>query len=342
MLPDRIISNRQLNTMFGEPTNPRTDSDPVGTPKIDLQRVIPMARIGDPDATAALYDYSVRIVYPALYKKAGANLGDVEMDELAESILEKLFTTVLERYDTTLHLTENKSAEQIAEQTRSRFTAYVTRMAHNRFVDSLRTKGRRNMHQIEIPRYNNLDNTAELIALPEVATLLTDQQKEVLSLRAKGLTIVEIGNVLGLSEGSVKLRSFRARQQVEKKFLTPKGLHRINTDDATMYDACFYGMLRALLFCRKYYVRDEWVKEHQKNHILPPIPEYKLVKDIAIDPAVRKHLNDNISHPTIAAVKRDNKLYAHPNNVAQYLREHPPKSCKPPIQVYPPNESGSE
>lgn len=107
------------------------------------------------------------------------------------------------------------------------FRSWVFTIAHNRLTDERRRHGRRRTEPAETtelePRLPTSEDAAveaveartteELVALLDV---LTDDQREVLSLRLAGLTIAEVAGIVGRTENATKALQRRGLRALER------------------------------------------------------------------------------------------------------------------------------
>lgn len=107
------------------------------------------------------------------------------------------------------------------------FRSWVFTIAHNRLVDERRRHGRRRTEPAETttlePRLEPAEDAAveavETRTTEELVTLLdvlTDDQREVLSLRLAGFTIAEVASVVGRTENATKALQRRGLRALER------------------------------------------------------------------------------------------------------------------------------
>lgn len=107
------------------------------------------------------------------------------------------------------------------------FRSWVFTIAHNRLTDEHRQRGRRRTEPTEASDLESrlpvtedaaieaveVRTTEELLALLDV---LTDDQREVLSLRLAGLTIAEIAGIIDRTENATKALQRRALRSLQR------------------------------------------------------------------------------------------------------------------------------
>lgn len=115
------------------------------------------------------------------------------------------------------------------------FNSWMYRIARNQFIDRLRTMGRRTQVEIDAiedhPDPEATTGYQEAVRLDDRDKLLTaldslpEPQKEILVMaRFKGLSFREIGEILDCSEGTAKVRAFRALQALRDAFKSMQGV----------------------------------------------------------------------------------------------------------------------
>jgi RNA polymerase sigma factor (sigma-70 family) len=122
-----------------------------------------------------------------------------------------------------------KALEKFDQYSRtSPFASWIFRIAHNTFVDFIRKNREMPMDQEEFlggapddtwqPERHVLTNE-EIQLLRDRLDLLTQDQRDVLTLRYfADLKINQVAEVLGKTESSVKMISYRASQQLQKMY----------------------------------------------------------------------------------------------------------------------------
>ncbi|GAA4701859.1 RNA polymerase sigma factor [Brevibacillus fulvus] len=122
-----------------------------------------------------------------------------------------------------------KALEKFDQYSRtSPFASWIFRIAHNAFIDFLRKNRELPMDQGEMflgetddtwqPEQQALSNE-EVELLKDRLELLTQDQKDVLTLRYfADLKINQVAEVLGKTESSVKMISYRALQRLQKMY----------------------------------------------------------------------------------------------------------------------------
>lgn len=122
-----------------------------------------------------------------------------------------------------------KALEKFEQYSRtSPFASWIFRIAHNAFVDFVRKNRELPVDQDELlsgeiddtwqPERQALTNE-EIRLLKDRLDLLTQDQRDVLTLRYfADLKIHQVAEVLGKTESSVKMISYRALQQLQKMY----------------------------------------------------------------------------------------------------------------------------
>ncbi len=122
-----------------------------------------------------------------------------------------------------------KALEKFHQYSRtSPFASWIFRIAHNTYVDFVRKNRELPMDQEELlggepddtwqPERHALTNE-EIRLLRDRLDLLTQDQRDVLTLRYfADLKISQVAEVLGKTESSVKMISYRALQQLQKMY----------------------------------------------------------------------------------------------------------------------------
>ena len=171
--------------------------------EVDVEAMVRDARAGDTDALGQLYDtYRDRVA-----RFATGRLGDAEK---AEDVTSETFEAVLRNLG--------------AYRPGTDFEAWLFTIAHRRVTDMFRRRSRR--HEVA------LDETVQAaVGGPEEAVLAAERraevagafrrlradQQEVLALRVLGgLSATQAGEVLGKSEGAVRVAQHRALRSLRE------------------------------------------------------------------------------------------------------------------------------
>ncbi len=105
------------------------------------------------------------------------------------------------------------------------FSAWLFRIAHNQSVDYFRRKSRRDAVPLndsitasDVDPQTAVEQKSEIERMISMARQLTKAQRDVLSLRfAAGLSVAEIANVMGKSQGAVKALQHSAVVTLRRK-----------------------------------------------------------------------------------------------------------------------------
>lgn len=103
---------------------------------------------------------------------------------------------------------------------RSKFSTWVFRIARNLGIDALRRRERRNLLPIRIGRAPVAVPSPEgdVAVFSVVAELEPSIRECLLLIEILGLTYREVGDVMGIPEGTAKSRVFRARRELADRF----------------------------------------------------------------------------------------------------------------------------
>jgi RNA polymerase sigma-70 factor, ECF subfamily len=179
-------------------------SQPTDGPDRDLADVRAAQR--DPAAFGPIY----RRYLDGVYGYAFYLLGD---HHDAEDVTERTFLAAL-------------GAIGRFRDTGSSFRSWLFRIAHNEIVNALRSRGRRrsvSLDGLDGNASSELDPAAAAVAGDEarrlrgaVATLSEDRRQVVVLRFVDGLSTREIGDVLGRSEGAVRVLQHRALRELSR------------------------------------------------------------------------------------------------------------------------------
>ena len=113
------------------------------------------------------------------------------------------------------------------------FSVWMYQIARNVMIDALKKKARGPEYRDQSALHMVTDETGETELLEnersqmvhKALNALNDDQKEVLILsRFQNLKYREIGKILGCSEGTVKVRVFRALKNLKSKYMELEGV----------------------------------------------------------------------------------------------------------------------
>ena len=176
--------------------------------QVDVEAMVRDARAGDAHALGRLYDtYRDRVV-----RFATGRLGDAEK---AEDVTSETFESVLRNLGSYRAGTD--------------FEAWLFTIARRRVADHFRRRSRR--REVELDETVHPDRHLPAVAGPEEAVLAAERraevagafrrlradQQEVLALRVLGgLSAVQVAEVLGKSEGAVRVAQHRALRSLRE------------------------------------------------------------------------------------------------------------------------------
>lgn len=162
---------------------------------------------GDEDAAARLLERHQGAVYSLLLRMLGSA---ADAEDAAQDAFLKAFRA-LEGYDPARPL-----------------RSWLFKIAHNTALDRLRSRGERvSLDDGDMPEPAAEEATPEELAeraidgalVERLVAALPPLYREVLLLRfTEGLEVAEIAGVLGMPVGTVKIRLFRAREMMRKKW----------------------------------------------------------------------------------------------------------------------------
>jgi RNA polymerase sigma-70 factor, ECF subfamily len=184
--------------------------------EVDVEAMVRDARAGDTRALGQLYDtYRDRVA-----RFAAGRLGDAEK---AEDVTSETFEAVLRNLGS-FRPAASTSAGEASVGAAADFEAWLFTIAHRRVADVFRRRSRR--------REVALDETVHpAVGGPEEALLAAERraevagafrrlradQQEVLALRVLGgLSAAQVGEVLGKSEGAVRVAQHRALRSLRE------------------------------------------------------------------------------------------------------------------------------
>lgn len=149
-------------------------------------------------ALAEIYDRYAESIYRYLYRY----LGDVD---LAEDLTSEVFLKLLQALDS-------------PRAPRKQLQGWLYRVAHNLAMDHFRQQAKRKVLEFREELVESGDSPSaklekhqRLQQLRVAISQLTPSQQQVLLLRfGEGLPIAEVGQMMGKSEGAIKLLQYRA------------------------------------------------------------------------------------------------------------------------------------
>jgi RNA polymerase sigma-70 factor (ECF subfamily) len=171
---------------------------------IDDSVLLKRAREYDAQALAEIYDRYAELIYRYLYRYLGNA-------ELAEDLTSEVFLRLLQVLGT-------------ARAPRDQIRGWLYRVAHNLAMDWFRQQAKGTSLPLDeelvadsTSPLANMESHQDKQRLVEAISQLTTCQQQVIVLRfGEGLKLGEIGQLLGKSEGSVKLIQFRAIRRLRK------------------------------------------------------------------------------------------------------------------------------
>ncbi len=163
-------------------------------------RLLERAKAYDIDALAEIYDHYEVKIYSYIYHRVGSQ-------PVAQDLTSQVFLRVLE-------------AIQHQRTWESSFSGWLYRIAHNLVIDHYRRRGRDNQVTIdEVPmlpaRGDGPEQAAERAVVAANLRIainrLTEEQAQVVTLRfLEGLSITEVAEAMGKTEGAIKAMQYRA------------------------------------------------------------------------------------------------------------------------------------
>jgi RNA polymerase sigma-70 factor (ECF subfamily) len=170
----------------------------------DDSSLLERARQYDAQALAEIYDSYAEPIYGYLYRYLGNS-------ELAEDLTSEVFLRLLQVLGT-------------SRAPRDRLRGWLYRVAHNLAMDWFRQQAKGTAiplnEELAADGGSSLDSLQERQIhqrLRQAISQLTPSQQQVILLRfGEGLKLGEIGQILGKSEGSVKLIQHRAIKRLRK------------------------------------------------------------------------------------------------------------------------------
>lgn len=177
--------------MEGEPTGIPRKGRWVHDPDGQLVRA---AACGD----AAAFDELVRLLQPQVWRFVRHLLGDAD---LAEDVVQETFVRVYRRL--------------AGFRFESRFSTWVFAIARNATIDARRARTRRQdlLDRLE-PAAPTSDGSVAVEVGEAVRRLPLELREPFVLVEVFGFRYAELADILGLAEGTVKSRVFRARRQL--------------------------------------------------------------------------------------------------------------------------------
>jgi RNA polymerase sigma-70 factor (ECF subfamily) len=181
---------------------------PLPTPDDSL---LAQVRRGDRAALATVYDMYAPAIYRYLVRRTGNQ-------RVAEDLTGVVFLKVLDA----IHKQQAWTAT---------FVGWLYRIAHNAVVDHFRSTGRRNEDELDETVESFLeapdwaaDRATRLARIHQALNSLTADQAQVILLRfGEELSHQEVADIMGKSEGAIKLLQHRAIHAL-RKLLVPEEL----------------------------------------------------------------------------------------------------------------------
>jgi RNA polymerase sigma-70 factor (ECF subfamily) len=193
----RILKDFRNNISKGNKDN-STDGSGTGN-KTEITRLVKEAVKGNFEAFGQLYRLLVKQIYQYVFYQVGDRM-------TAEDITADVFLKALERIDS-------------CEGKESTFQAWLYRIAHNCVVDYFRRRRRHLSLENDIGDLKQEpDQSLERRELLRVTAELPRNQRQVIILKfIAGLGNAEIGNIMGKSEGAIRILQMRALALLRKK-----------------------------------------------------------------------------------------------------------------------------
>ncbi|NND08329.1 MAG: RNA polymerase sigma factor [Saprospiraceae bacterium] len=156
----------------------------------------------------SLNDFKKEIL-PLKVKMYRYVLSLVHREELAKDIIQEVFLRVWEKRDT-MHMIKNKKA-------------WCLKCASNLAMDKLKSHGNKvseltlvsGLHDLEQRPYEVAESRDLILQMQQILEFLPADQRDIFRLRElAGYNNQEIGEILGISPGQVKVYLHRARQKI--------------------------------------------------------------------------------------------------------------------------------
>lgn len=154
----------------------------------------------DISAFTPLYEKYVKVLFRYCYYRSGRN------KELAEDITSETFVKAIEKFHT-------------FEYRKKPFVVWLYSIAHNLIIDHYRSKKERNvsLDAMLIPPMDDAEEIIDSLSQDEIQQTvsrhinkLPDELKNIFTLKhTEELTFAQIGNLIGKTEGAVKMQYYR-------------------------------------------------------------------------------------------------------------------------------------
>jgi RNA polymerase sigma-70 factor (ECF subfamily) len=163
-------------------------------------RLLERAKSYDVNALAEIYDHYEARIYSYIYHRVGSQ-------PVAQDLTSQVFLRVLE-------------AIQHQRAWQSSFSGWLYRIAHNLVIDHYRRRDRNAVAPLDdlsmLPSHSegpeqSAERALNAETLRNAINRLTEEQAQVVTLRfLEGLSITEVAEMMGKTEGSIKAMQYRA------------------------------------------------------------------------------------------------------------------------------------
>jgi len=183
-------------------SNPETDLDPVSDTALMLK-----VKAGDIEKLSLLYERYSKMLFGFFWRMSGSV-------ETSEDLVQTVFYRIL------------KKRSQF--KGKGKFSSWMFQIAHNLWADHYKKNHRidlkDDMERWELKEGLSTDEQIEreeqLRQLRTALNSLSDDKREVIILsRYQGMKYNEIANILGTTEGAIKIKMFRALADLREQYV---------------------------------------------------------------------------------------------------------------------------
>lgn len=162
---------------------------------------------GDRKAAGTLYEELMPKVYGFFFARTGKR-------EVAEDLSQEIFLKLVERIDA-------------FDERKGRFVVWFWQVARNMLVDHYRGKREtafsafmeNDLEALATTEPANLDHRLRYVAVRDFLGTLGDDERELFELRyAAEMSYKEIAEILGRTEGALRVASLRLKEKIRKEF----------------------------------------------------------------------------------------------------------------------------